>query len=43
MTTRTDFSPEQWQAIRNAPQLVALATAAAGNSGLFGACPKAWL
>ena len=36
MTTRTDFSPEQWQAIRNAPQLVALATAAAGNSGLFG-------
>ena len=23
MTTRTDFSPEQWQAIRNAPQLVA--------------------
>jgi hypothetical protein len=36
MTTRTDFSPEQWEAIRNAPQLVALATAAAGNSGLFG-------
>ncbi len=36
MTTRNDFSPEQWQAIRNAPQLVALATAAAGNSGLFG-------
>ena len=36
MTTRTDYSPEQWQAIRNAPQLVALATAAAGNSGLFG-------
>ncbi len=36
MTTRTDFSPEQWQAIRNAPQLVALATAAAGNSGLVG-------
>ena len=36
MATRTDFSPEQWQAIRNAPQLVALATAAAGNSGLVG-------
>jgi hypothetical protein len=36
MTTRTDYSAEQWQAIRNAPQLVALATAAAGNSGLFG-------
>ena len=36
MPTRTDFTPDQWQAIRNAPQLVAIATAAAGNSGLFG-------
>jgi hypothetical protein len=36
MATRTDFSPEQWQALRNAPQLVALATASAGHSGLFG-------
>lgn len=36
MPGRTDFTPEQWQALRNAPQLVALATAAAGNSGLFG-------
>lgn len=36
MATRSDFSPEQWQALRNAPQLVALATATAGNSGLFG-------
>lgn len=36
MTTRTDFTPEQWQALRSAPQLVALATAAAGRSGLLG-------
>ena len=36
MPTRTDFTPDQWQVIRNAPQLVAIATAAAGNSGLFG-------
>jgi hypothetical protein len=36
MATRNDFLPDQWQALRNAPQLVALATAAAGNSGLFG-------
>lgn len=36
MATRNDFSSEHWQALRNAPQLVALATAAAGNSGLFG-------
>jgi hypothetical protein len=27
---------EQWRALRNAPQFVALATAAAGNSGLLG-------
>ncbi len=36
MATRTESSPEQWQALRNAPQLVALATATAGDSGLFG-------
>lgn len=36
MATRSDFTPEQWATLRNAPQLVALATAAAGNSGLFG-------
>jgi hypothetical protein len=36
MSTKGDFTAEQWQALRNAPQLVALATAAAGNSGLFG-------
>lgn len=36
MATKSDFTAEEWQALRNAPQLVALATAAAGNSGLFG-------
>ena len=36
MPTRTDFTHAEWRALRNAPQLVALATAAAGNSGLFG-------
>lgn len=36
MATRNDFTPEQWQSLRSAPQIVALATAAAGNSGLFG-------
>lgn len=36
MSTRASFTPEQWQALRNAPQLVAIATAAAGSSGLFG-------
>lgn len=36
MSQRNDFTAEQWRALRNAPQLVALATAAAGNSGLLG-------
>ena len=36
MPAKADFSPEQWKALRTAPQFVALATAAAGNSGLFG-------
>ena len=36
MATKSDFTAEQWQAIRSAPHLVALATATAGNSGLFG-------
>ena len=36
MATKNDFTADQWQVLRNTPQLVALATAAAGNSGLFG-------
>jgi F0F1-type ATP synthase membrane subunit c/vacuolar-type H+-ATPase subunit K len=36
MTSRNDYTLEQWQALRNAPQLVAVAAAAAGSSGLFG-------
>ena len=36
MPAKSDFSAAEWCALRNAPQFVALATAAAGNSGLFG-------
>ena len=36
MTKRPDFSAEEWRALRSAPQLVAIATAAAGSSGFFG-------
>lgn len=36
MTRRQDFSSEEWRALRTAPQLVAIATAAAGSSGFFG-------
>lgn len=36
MAKRSDFTADEWRALRNAPQFVALATAAAGNSGLLG-------
>lgn len=36
MTRRQDFTAEQWRAMRNAPQLVAMAVAAASHSGFFG-------
>ena len=36
MTVKSDFTAEQWESIRNAPKLVTLPAAAAGNSGLFG-------
>ena len=36
MTSRNDYTADQWQALRNAPQLIAIATAAAGSSGLVG-------
>jgi hypothetical protein len=35
MATRRDFSDKQWQALRDAPHLVGLAIAAAGNPRLF--------
>ena len=34
MATQSDFSAEEWSAIRNAPHVAALAVAAAGSSGL---------
>jgi len=34
MATKTDFSADEWSAIRNAPHIAALAVAAAGSSGL---------
>lgn len=36
MSHENAFTAEQWRALRTAPQLVALATAAAGHSGLLG-------
>jgi len=34
MTTKADFTSAQWDALRNAPHIAALAVAAAGASGL---------
>ncbi len=36
MTAKSAFAPEEWNALRNTPNLVAAAMMLAGNSGLFG-------
>ncbi|CAL1239198.1 hypothetical protein [Candidatus Methylocalor cossyra] len=41
MATKTDFSAQDWQVLRETPQLVAIAVAAAGSSGLIGSVLEA--
>jgi hypothetical protein len=41
MTSKTDFSADEWHTLREAPHLVVLAVAAAGGSGLFGSLKEA--
>jgi hypothetical protein len=41
MSTKTDFTPEEWETIRNAPYLVAAAVMVAGRSGIFGSIKEA--
>lgn len=41
MAVKTDFSAAEWQTLRDAPHLVALAVATAGGSGLFGSLKEA--
>jgi len=36
MATKTDFSTDEWENLRDTPHLVVLAVAAAGASGFFG-------
>jgi hypothetical protein len=36
MATKTDFTPAEWDTLRNAPALAAAAVMMAGRSGLFG-------
>jgi hypothetical protein len=36
MATKTDFTPEEWDSLRDAPHLIAAAMMLAGNSGITG-------
>jgi hypothetical protein len=42
MATRQDFTPDEWTALRDAPQFVSLAMAMAGASGLIGTLQEAF-
>lgn len=41
MATQSDFSMDEWRVLRDAPQLVIVASAMAGASGLFGTLKEA--
>jgi hypothetical protein len=41
MSTKTDFTSEEWETIRNAPYLTAAAVMIAGRSGIFGSIKEA--
>lgn len=41
MATQSDFSMDEWRVLRDAPQLVVVASAMAGASGLFGTLKEA--
>ena len=42
MADKTSFTPEEWKDIRDVPQLVSLAVASAGASGLVGTMKEAF-
>jgi hypothetical protein len=41
MSTKTDFTPEEWETIRNAPYLATAAVMVAGRSGILGSIKEA--
>jgi hypothetical protein len=43
MSTKTDFTPEEWETIRNAPYLAAAAVMVAGRSGILGSFKEAFV
>jgi hypothetical protein len=42
MADKTAFQPDEWKALRDAPQLISLAVATAGASGLMGTLKEAF-
>jgi hypothetical protein len=42
MATKTDFTAQEWEALRDAPHFVSLAVATAGASGPFGSLKEAF-
>jgi hypothetical protein len=42
MASKTDFTPEEWSTLRDAPQVVALAVAVSGASGMIGTLKEAF-
>lgn len=42
MTEKSAFTADEWKALREAPQLISLAVATAGASGLFGTMKEAF-
>jgi hypothetical protein len=43
MSTKTDFTLEEWETIRNAPYLAAAAVMVAGRSGIIGSIKEAFV
>ena len=43
MTTKTDFTPQEWETLRNAPALAAAAVMMAGRSGIFGSIKEVFV
>jgi len=41
MTSKSDFSAEEWTILRDAPHFVSMAVATAGGSGIFGSLKEA--
>jgi hypothetical protein len=42
MAKKTDFTPQEWETLRDAPHLVMLSVATAGASGIFGSLKEAF-